>query len=72
MTTVTVEIDEKTKNGKALLAYLKAINAVKKQETCVTEPESPYSKEFVKKIQNAKLEKGREIKTNDDLWKSID
>jgi N-acetyl-gamma-glutamylphosphate reductase len=71
MTTITLEINEKTKKGKALLAFLKAFYEDQEVVQIVEEPKSPYNKEFVAKILKAREEKGREILPNEDLWEAI-
>jgi N-acetyl-gamma-glutamylphosphate reductase len=71
MTTITLEINEKTKKGKALLAFLKAFYEDQEVVQIVEEPKSPYNKAFVAKIQKARKEKGREILPNEDLWEAI-
>lgn len=71
MTTLTLNINEKTKKGKALLAFLKAFYEAKEVVLVAEEPKSPYNKEFVKKIKKAREEKGREILPNEDLWEAI-
>lgn len=74
MTTITLEINEKTKKGKALLAFLKAF--YEDQEAVqVKEPKSPYNKEFVKKINEARKEikEGKTIAIEtDSIWESIE
>jgi N-acetyl-gamma-glutamylphosphate reductase len=72
MTTITLKINEKTKKGKALLAFLKAFYAEKDAVQVVDEPKSPYNKEFVAKIEKARKEKGREILPNENLWETIE
>lgn len=64
MTTITLEINEKTTKGKALLAFLKAFYEDQEVVQIVEEPKSPYNKAFVAKIQKARKEKGREILPN--------
>jgi hypothetical protein len=71
MTTITLEINEKTKKGKALLAFLKAFYEDQEAVQIVEEPKSPYNREFVAKILKARKEKGREILPNEDLWEAI-
>ena len=56
MTTITLNINEKTEKGKALLAFLKAFYEEKEVVHIVEEPKSPYNKEFVAKIEKAKKE----------------
>ena len=45
MTTITLNIDEESEKGKALLAFLKAFQ-IDKEIDVVKEPESPYNKEL--------------------------
>ncbi len=71
MTTLTLNINEKTKKGKALLAFLKAFYEDQEAVQIVEEPKSPYNKTFVAKIQKARKQKGREILYNEDLWEAI-
>ena len=54
MTTLTLNINEKTEKGKALLAFLKAFYEEKEVIQIVEEPKSPYNKAFVAKIQKAR------------------
>jgi hypothetical protein len=68
MTSITLNINEKTKKGKALLAFLKAFYDEKETVQLLEEPKSNYSKAFVEKIQKARLEKGRAILPNENLW----
>jgi len=68
MTSITLNINEKTKKGKALLAFLKAFYDEKETVPLLEEPKSNYSKAFVEKIQKARLEKGRAILPNENLW----
>jgi hypothetical protein len=72
MTTITLNINEKSKKGKALLAFLKAFDMDKNEVELVKEPKSPYNKEFVAKIQKARNEKGKEIVSIEDLWERTD
>lgn len=71
MTTITLKINEKTKKGKAFLALAKVFYEENKEIELIEEKESPYNSEFVKKIQNASIEKGRVMKSASDLWESI-
>ena len=71
MTTLTLNINEKTEKGKALLAFLKAFYEEKEVIQIVEEPKSPYNKAFVAKILQPRKEKGREILPNEDLWETI-
>jgi hypothetical protein len=72
MTTITLNINEKSKKGKALLAFLKAFDTDKNEVALVKEPESPCNKEFVAKIQKARNENGKEIVSIEDLWERTD
>ncbi len=72
MTTITLNINEKTEKGKALLAFLKAFYKEKEVVHIVEEPKSPYNKEFVAKIEKARKEKGKEILPSDNLWEIIE
>ena len=73
MTTITLNIDEESEKGKALLAFLKAFQ-IEKEIDVVKEPESPYNKEFVKKVLKGRREvaegKTKAIET-DSIWESI-
>ena len=60
MTTLTLNINEKTEKGKALLAFLKAFYEEKEVVQIVEEPKSPYNKVLLQKLK--KLEKKREEK----------
>jgi hypothetical protein len=72
MTTITLNINEKTKKGKALLAFLKTFYEDTDDVLVVEEPKSPYNKEFIAKIEKARKEKGREILPNENIWEIID
>lgn len=72
MTTITLNINEKTKKGKALLAFLKTFYEDTDDVLVVEEPKSPYNKEFFAKIEKARKEKGREILPNENIWEIID
>jgi hypothetical protein len=74
MTTITLNINEKSKKGKALLAFLKAFDVDKNELALVKEPESPYNKEFVAKIEKARkdIKEGKTIAIDtDSIWESI-
>lgn len=75
MTTLTLNINEKTEKGKALLAFLKAFYEEKEVIQIVEEPKSPYNKAFVAKIQKARKEikEGKTIAIEtDSIWDSIE
>ena len=72
MTTITLNIDEKSKKGKALLAFLKAFKIDQNDDiSLVEESKSPYNKDFVNKIEKSRKEVGREMTSAEDLWESI-
>jgi hypothetical protein len=54
------------------LTFLKAFDTDKNEVALVKEPESPYNKEFVAKIQKARNENGKEIVSIEDLWERTD
>ena len=53
------------------MAFLKAFYEEKEVVQIVEEPKSPYNKAFVKKIEKARNEMGKEILPNEDLWEAI-
>lgn len=63
---ITLELDGKDRKAKALIAYLKTLDFIKFRE----EKEVAYDADFVDKIKNASLEKGRVIKSG-ELWEAI-
>ena len=75
MTTITLNIDEKSKKGKALLAFLKAFKIDQNDDiSLVEEPKSPYNKDFVNKIEKSRKEikEGKSIKIETaSIWESI-
>lgn len=75
MTTITLQIDEKSKKGKALLAFLKAFKIDQNDDiSLVEEPKSPYNKDFVKKIEKSReeIKEGKTIKIEtESIWESI-
>jgi hypothetical protein len=75
MTSITLYINEKTKKGKALLAFLKAFCDEKETVHILEESKkNPYKKVFVEKIQKARAEikKGKTIAIEtDSIWESI-
>ncbi len=67
MTTITLKIDEKSKKGKALLAFLKAFKIDQNEDiSMVEEPKSPYNKDFVKEIKD-RIEKKDFVPFDDDF-----
>jgi hypothetical protein len=75
MTTITLHIDEKSKKGKALLAFLKALKIDQNDDiSLIEEPKSPYNKDFVKKIEISReeIKEGKTIKIEtESIWESI-
>ena len=75
MTTITLQIDEKSKKGKALLAFLKAFKIDENDDiSLVEEPKSPYNRDFVKKIEKSieEIKEGKTIKIEtESIWESI-
>ena len=67
MTTITLKIDEKSKKGKALLAFLKAFKIDQNEDIAlVEEPKSPYNKDFVKEVKD-RIEKRNSVPFDDDF-----
>ena len=75
MITITLNIDEKSKKGKALLAFLKAFKIDQNEDiSLVEESKSPYNKDFVNKIEKSRKEikEGKSIKIETaSIWESI-
>jgi len=70
MTTITLKIDEKSKKGKALLAFLRAFKIDQNDDiSLVEESKSPYNKDFVKEIKD-RIEK-RDTVAFDDKFKEF-
>jgi len=73
---ITIKIDRRSRQAKALLAYLKTlpfIDIKDKGEKGMGKPakeKSPYNPEFVKKIRRAEKEKSTVIDPN-DVWGSL-
>lgn len=75
MTILTLNINEKTEKGKALMAFLKAFCMDKETVFMTEEPKSPYNAAFVTKIQKARKEikEGKTIAIEtDSIWESIE
>jgi hypothetical protein len=71
---VQLTINNKSKEAKALLEYLKNLSFVKisdKKFSSEQIEKSPYNDEFVKKINKARAEKGGLEVNPDTLWESI-
>jgi hypothetical protein len=71
---VQITINNKSKEAKALLEYLKNLSFVKiinEKNSSEQVEKSPYNEEFVKKINKARAEKGGLEINPDTLWESI-
>lgn len=71
---VMVEINENSKQAKAVIAMLKAFDFVKFINKEKPQQKSPYNPEFVKKVKKAEQEikEGKTIRINPkDVWGSI-
>jgi predicted RND superfamily exporter protein len=72
MTTITLQINENSKKGKAFLEMARVFSENSKEIVLIEEEDkSPYNPEFVKKIKKASTEKGRLMESAEDLWESI-
>ena len=70
MTTLTVKINERTKQGKAFLEFAKNFLQDSKSVTIVEE-KSPYDPKFVKMIKDAQ-KRGKFTKVDSkDIWGSL-
>lgn len=67
MATVTIKIRKSTKKTQALIGLVRELAKTDKNIE-IEETGSPYSQEFVKKIQKSLASEGKAIKT-EDLWK---
>ncbi len=68
---LTIQLDGRSKQAKALIALLKSLSFVKIKKE---QQESLYNPEFVKKIKEAEeeIEKGNTIRINpNNVWESI-
>ena len=71
MTTLTVQINKKTKSGKAIFDLLTEMSKEGKAVKVIeNEDKSPYNPEFVEKIRRAEKQKGT-IVNPDDVWGSL-
>ena len=70
MTTLTVKINERTKEGKAFLEFAKTFLKESKSVT-VIEEKSPYNPEFVKKILHTHKHDKRKVINPKDVWGSL-
>jgi hypothetical protein len=74
MTTITLNINEKSKMGKAFLNFLKTFNAENDDIQLAKPSDIPYNKNFVDKIQKARkqIKEGKTIPVEtESLWESI-
>lgn len=75
MTTLTIKINEKSKKGKAFLAFAQTFfTDTKEVEITNYEDKVSYSHEFVEKIKKAEksIKEGKGITVNpNDIWGSI-
>jgi hypothetical protein len=72
MTTITLQINENSKKGKAFLEMARVFSENSKEIILIEEDKkSPYHPDFVKKIKKASTEKGRLMDSAEDLWESI-
>jgi hypothetical protein len=69
METITLNINKRTKAGKAFNAMLQVL--LNQSGVEIVKEKSPYNPEFVKKIGKARTEKGGKIVTAENLWQSI-
>ena len=69
MSTIHIQIDEKTKSGKALLDLVAALSK-EGAGVKLIEDESPYNPEFVSMVKNAAKESGKEV-TSKTLWQDL-
>lgn len=69
MQTITIKINERSKAGSALQKILEVLKNQPGVEI-ITETEK-YNTDFVKKINEARKEKGGKIVTAENLWESI-
>lgn len=65
---VTIKIDERSKQAKALLEYIKTLPFVEIKDK--DEEKSSYNPEFVAKIRRAEKEKSTTVDPN-DIWESL-
>ncbi len=68
MSTYVLKVNERKLSGKKLIDYLKSLSDTNGDITLIPQEESPYDKDFVKKIQASRKSKGKPIKL-EDLWK---
>ena len=71
MTIITLNINERTKKGKAFLEMARVFFQDSKEIVLIEEEKSPYNQKFVDKIKKTIKEQGRIMDTAEDLWESI-
>jgi ABC-type Fe3+ transport system substrate-binding protein len=71
MTTITLKINEKTKNGKAFLALAKVFYEDNKDVELITD-KSPYNPKYVAMIKNSAKQKTGKIINPNDVWASLE
>jgi hypothetical protein len=74
MTTITIEINEKTKAGKILKSLIEVFSKENKDVKIVSHNESPYSPEFVEKIKKGEeaIKNGKTTRLNpQSVWENI-
>ncbi len=71
MTTITLNINERTKKGKAFLEMARVFFQDSKEIVLIEEEKSPYNQKFVAKIKKTIKEQGRIMDTAENLWESI-
>ncbi|MCO6462481.1 MAG: hypothetical protein J5I59_13845 [Saprospiraceae bacterium] len=73
MITITLNINERTKAGKALKSIIEIFSKESNGVEIVSDTqENPYDPEFVKMVLEAKASKNRHLVKNvDDLWESL-
>jgi anti-sigma28 factor (negative regulator of flagellin synthesis) len=72
MTTLTIQINKKTKSGKAVFDLLTEMSKDGKALKVIDNIEkSPYNPEFVKKIKQAEKRGEYTVIDTDDIWGSL-
>ena len=74
MTTITIEINEKTKEGKILKSLIEIFSKENKDVKIVSNDESPYNPEFIEKIKKGEeaIKNGKTTRLNpQSVWESI-
>ena len=78
MTTLTIKINERSKKGKAFLAFAKTffedtsdVEIVENDSKKFNNEESQYNPEFVKMVLDAAKSKKRTVINPNDIWGSL-